>query len=131
MVSNQHRDQAAATDSRFLEEAIQHLRGQLQLAGGGWSIEPAADGRTLIGSGSDAFRETIIETHGLYAASVQQYLLSMDPDHTRELLALLEDLQRDISAGTLPGSTRRSALRYAERLLGRERAQADRGRRAP
>lgn len=131
VVNNQHRDQANATDSRFLEEAIQKLRVQMQLAGGGWSAEPSADGRTLIGSGSPAFREVLIETHGPSAVNVQQYLLSMEPGHTRELLALLEDLQRSISTDTLNTGTRRAAVRYAERILGRKRAQADRGRRAP
>lgn len=121
MVSNQHRDQDQSADAAFLTEAILHLRGQVQRANAGWSVEPSADGRHLIGSGSEHFRETIIETHGPYAETIQQYLLTVDPDHMRTLLALLEELQRGISVGAVAGGVRRAAVRYAEDILGRKR----------
>lgn len=125
VVSNQHRDQDRIADSKFLSEAIGHLRHQVQRACSGWTPEPSDDGRHLIGSGRDAFRETIIETRGLYAETIQQYLLTVEPDHTRTLLALLEDLQRGIAAGGVTGTTRRLLVQYAEEILGRKRGPAD------
>lgn len=121
MVTNQHRDQDQRADATFLEETIQRLRHQVQRACGGWTVEPSDEGRHLVASGSPVFRETIIETHGPYAETIQQYLLTVDPDHTRTLLALLEELQRGIAVGAVDGGVRRATVRYAEAVLGRKR----------
>lgn len=121
MVSQQHAAQDRIADTKFVGEAIAELRGQMQRACSGWSPEPADDGRHLIGTGTHTFRETIIETHGPYAETIQQYLLTMDPDHTRTLLALLEQLQGGISTGAIDGATRRAVVAYAEAILGRKR----------
>ena len=121
MVSQQHAAQDRIADTKFVGEAIAELRGQMQRACSGWSLEPSGDGRHLIGTGTHTFRETIIETRGPYAETIQQYLLTMDPDHTRILLALLEHLQGGISTGKVDGPTRRAVVAYAEAILGRKR----------
>lgn len=122
MVTNQHRDQDRAADAKFLEEAVEHLRYQVQRASGGWSVEPSDDGRHLIASGLEPFRETVIETRGLYAETIQAYLLTMDPARALSLLALLEDLQRAVRNDSVPDSVRRAAVRYAEDVMGRKRS---------
>lgn len=121
MAMNQRRDHGRRADAQLLEDAIRHLRDQLQHAGAGWSTEPSDDGRHLIGTGSTDFRDVIIETHGPYAETIQQYLLTMDPDRTRSLLALLEDLRRGMSTGDITGGTRRAAATYAADVLGHKR----------
>lgn len=126
MVSNQHRAQDRITDHAFLDEAIRHLRNQVQRASAGWSVEPSDDGRYLIGSGSPTFRQTVIETYGPYAETIQQYLLTVEPDNTLTLLALLEELQRGISVGAVAGGVRKAAVRYAQAVLGRKHTPADR-----
>jgi hypothetical protein len=126
MVTNQQRADERRADSKLLAETVQHLTHQVQRARSGWTAEPSDDGRYLIGSGSSNFRDTIIETYGPYAETIQNYLLSVDPDHTRLLIALLEDVQRGITTGTVPDSTRKAAVEYAEAILGRTRASARR-----
>lgn len=123
MVNNQHRDQDRRADRLFLEEAIAHLRHQIQHAiPAGWTEETTEDGRRLIAGGSDAFREVLAETHGDWAEPVQAYLVTVQPRNMLSLLALLEALGRDVSLGEASRAVRTAAIELAEKILCRKRS---------
>lgn len=119
VVFNQHRDQDRLADRTLLFEAIGHLRHQIQHAvSTGWSAETGEDGRRLIVGGSGVFQEVLAETHGDWAEPVREYLLTVQPRHMLQLLALLEVLGREILTGDASRATRRATLDVAETLLG-------------
>lgn len=119
VVSNQQRTQDRLADHALLEEAIGHLRHQVQHAvSSGWSADTTDDGRHLIVGGSGPFQEVLAETHGDWAQPVREYLLTVQPRHALSLLALLETLSREISTGDASRATRNATLKLAESLLG-------------
>lgn len=121
MVSNQHRDDQRRADVAFVGEAVADLRHKIQYAvSSGWRARVTPDGEhQIVADAGQTWEQVLLQTQGDWAETVPAYLEAVQPQHMLSLLALLEDLARDLSQGHLGSSTRGHVIELCERLLGR------------